>query len=71
MRSPLFCNNPSCDEQIGWEYESPRTIYGQDPPEVELFDEDLVDDEGYGYCSERCQKHVSAREEEQENESEG
>ena len=54
MRSRLFCDRPACDAQCGWVISYPWDDWGQDPPEAELYDEELVDEQGRCYCSQEC-----------------
>ncbi len=50
MQNPVSCDR--CHStQVGWYYTFPETYTGQDPPEIELFNEECFDAEG-NYCEE-------------------
>ena len=64
MRTPLYCDNPLCWNEIGT-----MTTYewgddGCDPPDYD-FDSDAVEDETGVYCSTDCQEFVNEKTEEE------
>jgi len=50
MSEPLICARVGCDEVCGKIYPATQT----DPAEVIPWHEELMDDNGYCYCSEEC-----------------
>ena len=54
MKTPLYCDNPVCENQIGTITHYDWGDRGCDPPDIDR-DSDAIEGELGWYCSDECQ----------------